>query len=257
MSIIPFIYYCKYMKLIVINSNSAGNAYALDTGKEILLLESGCKMADVKRAIDFRISDVVGCLVTHEHGDHAKYSVEYAKFGVNVYGPQDIAGKKQFPYDKYHVLKPSRTVDIGNFSVVPFLNFHDCEIYGYLIFHWGMGTFLFSTDSYKIGATIKCLDHFLIEANYEDAMLKENVRNGSISKAQSDRIMLSHMSLEYCINYLRDCEAEKSAKTITLCHLSERNSDPKLFRDTVAGAFGVPTFIAQKGTIVELSKNEI
>ena len=84
------------MKLIVINSNSAGNAYALDTGKEILLLESGCKMADVKRAIDFRISDVVGCLVTHEHGDHAKYSVEYAKFGVEVYGVTDIGVKKNY-----------------------------------------------------------------------------------------------------------------------------------------------------------------
>jgi ribonuclease BN (tRNA processing enzyme) len=69
--------------------------------------------------------------------------------------------------------------------------------------------------------------------------------------------MLSHMSLDYCINYLRDCEAEKSAKTITLCHLSERNSDAKLFRDTVAGAFGVPTFVAQKGTIVELNKDNV
>jgi hypothetical protein len=118
-----------------------------------------------------------------------------------------------------------------------------------------MGIMLFATDTFKIPITITGINHFLIEANYEDSMLKENVKNGSISKAQSDRIMLSHMSLNYCIEYLRDCEAEKSAKTITLCHLSERNSDPTIFRNTVAGAFGVPCYIAQRGTIIELSKD--
>ena len=56
------------MKLIVTNSNSAGNSFALDSGKEILLLEAGMKMAEVKRHIDFRLSDVVGVCVSHAHG---------------------------------------------------------------------------------------------------------------------------------------------------------------------------------------------
>ena len=209
-------------------------------------------MADVKRAIDYRLADVVGCIVSHEHGDHAKYATEYAKFGVNIYGPQDIAEKKQFPYGRYHVLKPTVTTKIGSFSVCPYANHHDVEIYGYLIFHRDMKTFLFSTDSYRIDKNFKGVNHFLIEANYSDVLLKENVWNGNINKAQADRIMLSHMSLDYCIQYLRDCEAEKSAKTITLCHLSERNSDPVSFQKTVAGAFGVPCYCAHKGLIVEL-----
>ena len=240
------------MKLIVVNSNSAANGYALDSGKEILLLEAGCKMADVKRAIDYRLADVVGCIVTHEHGDHCKYATEYAKFGVDVYGPQDIADKKQFPYDKYHPMTSEKTYRIGSFDVVPFANHHDVPIFGYLIRHKDMNTMLFSTDSYKIGMTLRGVDHFLIEANYSDEILKENVWNGSINKAQADRMMLSHMSLDYCIEYLRDCEAEKSAKTITLCHLSERNSHPDLFQKTVAGAFGIPCYIAHKNLIVEL-----
>jgi phosphoribosyl 1,2-cyclic phosphodiesterase len=245
------------MKLIVINSNSSGNAYALDSGKEILLLEAGMKMADVKRSIDFRLQDVVGCIVTHSHGDHCKYATEYAKFGVNVYGPQDVADKKQFPYGKFTVCRDTVTTKIGGFSVCPFVNYHDVEIYGYLINHPDCDSILFSTDSYKLGMTLRGINHFLIEANYEDSLLKENVKNGSISKAQSDRIMLSHMSLDYCIKYLRDCEADKSARTITLCHLSERNSSPRLFHDAVAGAFGVPVSCATKGLVVELSKDEL
>jgi phosphoribosyl 1,2-cyclic phosphodiesterase len=229
----------------------------LDSGKEILLLEAGCKMADVKRAIDFRLADVVGCLVTHVHGDHCKYATEYAKFGVIVYGTQDIADKKIFPFDRFHALTAEKTYHIGSFDVVSFKNFHDVPIFGYLIRHKDIGTLLFSTDSYKIGMTLRGVDHFLIEANYSDELLKENVWDGNINKAQADRIMLSHMSLDYCINYLRDCEASKSAKTITLCHLSERNSDAKLFRDTVAGAFGVPTFVAAKNVVVELNKDSL
>ena len=245
------------MKLIVTNSNSAGNGYALDSGSEILLLEAGCKMADVKRSIDFRLADVVGCLVTHEHGDHCKYATEYAKFGVEVYGPTDIGIKKNFPFGKFHPLIVERTRKVGNFNIVPFNNFHDCEIYGYLIRHPQMGVMLFSTDSYKIGMTLMGIDHFLIEANYSDALLKENVWNGNINKAQADRIMLSHMSLDYCVQYLRDCKAEETAKTITLCHLSERNSNPELFRETVAGAFGIPCYCATKGLIVELNKDKL
>ncbi len=248
------------MKLIVINSNSNGNAYALDSGSEILLLEAGCKMTDVKRAIGFRLADVVGCIVTHEHGDHAKYATEYAKFGVNVYGPAALEEKKQFPYGKFTVLRDSVTGSVGGFSVCPFHNHHDVEIYGYLVFHPDMGTLLFSTDSFKLSKTFTGINHYLIEANYEDTMLKENVHNGSISKAQADRIMLSHMSLNCCIQYLRDCLAGSDSfvtRTITLCHLSERNSHGDHFRDTVAASFGVPTYIAQKGLVVELNKDAL
>jgi ribonuclease BN (tRNA processing enzyme) len=176
---------------------------------------------------------------------------------VNVYGPQDIADKKQFPYDKFHALTAEKTVKIGSFMVVPFSNFHDVPIFGYLINHPDSGSILFSTDSYKLGMTLRGVEHFLIEANYSDELLKQNVWDGKIDRKQADRIMLSHMSLEYCIDYLKDCEAQKSAKTITLCHLSERNSNPEHFREAVAGAFGVPCFVASKGLVVELNKEDL
>ena len=250
------------MKLIVIGSNSVGNSYALDAGGEILLLEAGCKMADVKRAIGFRLQDVVGCIVTHHHGDHAKYATEYARFGVKVYGNEDVARQKQFPYGSYNILKPERSCHIGDFTVVPFDNYHDVPIFGYLIHHQDMGSMLFSTDSYKIGQNITGISHYLIEANYSDALLKQNVWDGKINRAQADRIMLSHMSLDYCVHYLRDCGCAAgggsvATKSIILCHLSERNSDPDLFRRTVESAFGIPCNIARKGLIVELNKSLI
>ena len=244
------------MKLIVTGSNSTGNAYALDSGNEILLLEAGCKMADVKRSIDYRLKDVAGCIVTHHHGDHAKYATEYAKFGVKVYGNEDLARQKQFPYGTYTTMVADKSYHLGGFTVVPFENHHDVPIFGYLVHHKDMGSLLFSTDSYKIGIALTGVSHFLIEANYSDEYLKQAVWDGQLNKAQADRIMLSHMSLENCIRYLRDCQAEKS-QTIILCHLSSRHSDVNQFSKTVASAFGVPCYVAQKGLTVELNKELI
>lgn len=49
-------------------SGSKGNSYALETVNEILLLEAGMKMIDVKKNIDFKVSKIAGCLLSHEHG---------------------------------------------------------------------------------------------------------------------------------------------------------------------------------------------
>ena len=56
------------MKLIIVNSNSSGNSYALDAGEEILLLEAGVKHNTMTKAINFRDDKIVGVCVSHAHG---------------------------------------------------------------------------------------------------------------------------------------------------------------------------------------------
>lgn len=48
-------------------SSSKGNSWAIMNDKEILIVDAGVKYKDCLKGIDFRISDVVGVLVTHEH----------------------------------------------------------------------------------------------------------------------------------------------------------------------------------------------
>lgn len=51
-----------------IGSGSTGNSYALTSNDgEILLLDLGMPKKDILKAIDFRVSDVVGAVVTHGH----------------------------------------------------------------------------------------------------------------------------------------------------------------------------------------------
>ena len=44
-----------------------GNSYALINGNQILLLDLGVSVFNIKKSINFRISDITGCVVSHEH----------------------------------------------------------------------------------------------------------------------------------------------------------------------------------------------
>lgn len=53
--------------LKTIATGSGGNCYALMNDSEILLLDLGVSEKVIKKAIDFRVSNISGCLVTHKH----------------------------------------------------------------------------------------------------------------------------------------------------------------------------------------------
>lgn len=58
------------MFMKVINTGSQpGNCYSLKSESgEILLLDCGCRYSEILKGIYYRISDVLGCLISHEHG---------------------------------------------------------------------------------------------------------------------------------------------------------------------------------------------
>lgn len=56
------------MNVKCLGTGSSGNAYALtDKNGKILLLDCGLSIKEIKAGIDFRVSDIVGCVVTHSH----------------------------------------------------------------------------------------------------------------------------------------------------------------------------------------------
>ena len=49
-------------------TGSTGNSYYIKADNdEILLLDAGIPIADIKRGINFEVGSVVGCLITHKH----------------------------------------------------------------------------------------------------------------------------------------------------------------------------------------------
>lgn len=238
-------------KIKVVGSSSAGNGYTVEANGEVLLLECGVKSRDLIRAAGNKVNKIVGCLISHIHGDHCAYAKDIARLGIRLYSnPETIEALKLPDWAKATAINfTNKWFRLGDFKIMPFDCRHDVRNFGYIVKHPSFGTLLFGTDTFAYPALYKGIDHYLIEANYSDEIL-----NGSnIDKWQKDRLMISHMSLDYCAKYLRDCEASIKAKTITLIHLSSRHSNADEFQSRIRRETGVPTYIADAGTEIDIT----
>lgn len=237
------------MKLIIIGSSSQGNSYALqsDSG-EILLIEAGIPLKEVKRAIGYKTSKVVGCITSHVHGDHAKYIPEYLKAGISVSSNDEVAEK----YPGVDTMSENITFRFGNFGVTPFAVEHDAKNFGYLIHEPSYGTIFFATDCYNLNFVIQGCNTYLAECNYSDELLDKAVAEGKTPRSQADRVRLSHMSLEHAVSWLQDCKAERSAHQIILIHGSARHLNPTKAVNKFQQIFGIPVYYAQKGLEINL-----
>lgn len=55
------------MFLKVIGSSSHGNSYILESKTGSLLLECGIQFKKIQKAVNFDLSKLRGCLISHEH----------------------------------------------------------------------------------------------------------------------------------------------------------------------------------------------
>lgn len=239
------------MKLVCAGASSAGNSFALQSNSgQTLFLEAGCHLKDIEKQLDFKIDfSHAWLLVSHYHGDHSGYIREFARRGITCCSNESVRDKYIF----VNPLNEGALVKFGEFEVLPFLVEHDVPDYGYLIRHPEMGSLVFFTDAYNVPYKFVGVKNWLVEVNYEDKLLNDNWISGRIDKAQRDRLMLSHFSLDNCINYLHECIAEH-ANTIIATHLSIRNADPSYVKAKLEREFGVTTYIAKKGLNIKLTK---
>lgn len=243
------------MKLTVINSNSDGNAYILHNGSEALLLECGVNFKKIKEKLNFNLKKVVGCLLTHEHGDHAKSVVDVMAAGINVYATDGTF--RALGVNNSHravVTFAGDQFKVGNFRVLPFDVKHDVqEPVGFLIYHPECGKIVFITDTYYCPSKFSGLDHIIIEANYCQKILDRRVTEGLDRKFLRDRVITSHMSLDTCKQLLAANDLT-NVRNIVLVHLSDRNSNEAQFKKEVEEQTGKIVHVAVPGLTIDFTK---
>ena len=227
------------MKLHVISSSSAGNCYVLESEASALVIECGASPETMFARTGIDARKFVGAVVTHEHGDHAAHIGKYADRAIDVYASRGT---------------------LGDFVVRAFDVKHDAaEPFGYIIEHEECGKVLFATDTHFIRYNFKSLrlNHILIEANYSQEELDDNIARGAMNPAQAARVRTSHLSIDAACDMVKANETAELS-TVVLLHLSNANSLADAFaaqmRKTARFA---RVFVADKGLIVELNKSEI
>lgn len=233
------------MKLRVLASSSLGNCYLLEGDKECLVLEAGIPFKEVKKALNFNIDKIVGVFVTHEHGDHIGHIKDYKNTGIEIYASDGTMEGVDF---YYKALKAGCLAKVGEFSIMPFKTFHDArEPLGFLIRHKDIGALVFATDTYYIEHTFPNVNHIMVECNYSNEILD----NSSLHAFMKARIIKSHLSLNNVKEFLR-VNNSNSLKNVVLLHLSDRNSDARLFQAECQNVTKKPTYIAEPGLEISL-----
>jgi phosphoribosyl 1,2-cyclic phosphodiesterase len=240
------------MKLTIINSNSSGNAYILENDQEALLIECGVRFERIKQALNYDLKKVVGCIVTHEHGDHCKAVRDVISAGINVYaslGTHISIGTDMSHRAKF--LSNGQETKIGSFKVKAFDIKHDCaEPLGFIINHPETGNVLFLTDSYYTPFTFPGMHHMIIEANYCETILQQKLTEGASPKFLRDRVIQSHMSLQTCKEMLAANDLSRVIN-IVLIHLSDGNSHASRFKKEVEEQTGKQVYIAEAGMAIQ------
>lgn len=207
-------------------SGSSGNCYSLtDSNGKILLLDLGIPKKDIVRGINYKISDVVGCVVSHIHTDHSKSVKDLKKSCIDVYTPYE----SQLVERKMH--------KFGNFTVYPIpmldktmttwqhtnADGSECSCYGFLIENDEMGKLLYITDTKLITWNFakQRINHILIGTNYDENMLASD-------ESKRKHVLTGHLSLKQSCEFVR-ANATSSLRNVIMCHLSGENSEPEHF----------------------------
>lgn len=233
------------LTITTIASGSKGNAYHISDGQSSLLLEAGVPLKRIKTALKHDLQNVVGCLVTHEHQDHAKYVAQVLADAIDVYMSAGTTAALNIKHHRLHTVQNKQTFQIGTWTVLPFDVQHDAaEPFGYLILSKDGDKLLFATDTYYIKYKFAGITHLMIECNYMQSVLDDNVATGRVHKFQRGRVMRSHFSLENVLEFLKANDLSQ-VDEIHLLHLSDRNADAAYMHEAVAKTTGKRVIITK------------
>ena len=235
------------MTLDIIDSGSQANCYVLHNESEAIILECGCPLLECEKILDFKHEKIQAVLLSHEHGDHARYAKQYAFSALKVCSTtatlNAVGIDKSFRVD----IEPKAAYRFGGFFVVPFRTQHDAvDPCGFLIDCPDGHRVVFATDTYYLKYTFPKVNYFLLECNYSKEKLHRNVEDGVVHPAVARRIRESHMSLDRCMSTLKANDLSR-VKGVVLLHLSKDNSAEKSYiLDEVQKATGKAVYIAEK-----------
>lgn len=228
--------------LYVLGSGSAGNAFALAAGEQVLLIDAGFSAREIaKRAarVGLDLRQVIGLVLTHEHSDHSAGAARLAHTlripVLTAPGTWDRL-RPRMPKAQFVPLAIMGGVTHGGFSIEACPTSHDAA--------QPVALSVSSSGGYRIGiaydlgrptAGVRFLlrqSHLIVlEANHDEVLL----RTSGYPPSVQERIAGSggHLSNRAAAELLTDL-LHPELHTVVLAHLSQRCNSAAHARAEVA-----------------------
>ena len=229
-------------------SSSRANLYTVTAANgRRLLLECGVRWPVLLEALDYDLSNINFCLLTHEHLDHSKSVNDVMRAGIDVYssaGTFDVVGIKNHRRGK--VITAYAGVTNKHFDCYAFPIIHDAkEPFGYIVREVSTNEYLFfCPDSgfikQRFGLKFSII---AIECSYDINILQNRVDTQDINEALAKRLLDSHAEKQTTMNYLAEfCDLSK-CRQIHLLHMSGDTIDKKQTKKEFEKRFFIETVI--------------
>lgn len=235
----------------VIGSGSSGNCYLANINGTQLLLECGLPFKTIQKALNFKLSKIEACLVTHEHIDHSKAVKDLLKNSIDVLMTKGTADALEIFGHRLQILEKKferetsyRFYWKNNILIQPFEAIHDAKepVNFYIKDIRTKESLLFVTDTAYMPYKIPNVDILMVECNYVKNVIDSNTKNDSLNLNLRNRIVKNHMSLETLLKALNQADLSNLKKVYVL-HLSDANSEEKVILEATQ---------RQTGAIVEI-----
>ena len=237
------------MILRVLGSSSSGNCYLLENETECLMIECGIPIKEVKKAMNFNMRKIVGCIASHRHNDHIRHLKEVLECGIPIYTNDETVEAAEVIYGELlHGVPEKKPFILGNFKITPFYVPHDnTPCFAYQIYHEDIGKLLFLTDLEYCKYRFKDVSQILVEANYSKDIINQDNPN-------FEHVSRGHMELNTTLGFL--CTNDNpSLMNVVLLHLSDSNSNSEYFSQKVKEIVtSASVYVADKGMEIELNK---
>lgn len=101
---------------------------------------------------------------------------------------------------------------------------------------------VFAIDSFMLPYKFPGVNVWMLECNYDLALLEANIAAGEVDDAQAKRILQSHMSVSHVAAFLQAQDLSKT-RAVYLLHGSDRNLNKQAAVDKIRGVVGVPVYM--------------
>lgn len=243
------------MFLRTIGTGSSGNCHLLTASNgETLILDCGVPISEIKKGLDWNIKNVVGCIVTHRHGDHSKSVYDLRKTGIKVattYLSNDEYSlvRLYFDHTRFRVIAFELTTKDGKWTHTN-ADGSECPCYGYVISHPEMGKLLYVTDTEFVKWRFDDLNHILLGVDYDKNMVDMN------NPAKASHVLRGHMSIDTACDFVKSNDSD-SLQNVIMCHLSSENADKDSFIANMKNAVNVANVdVAEQGKSWILRKGD-
>lgn len=234
------------MRFACLGSGSKGNAWLVQAGATLVLVDCGFAAREVTRRLarlDVTVEQIDAVLVTHEHSDHARGAAALATRARcpvwASHGCLAMLEAQGAAPDSSRVIFDHADFAVGDLCVMPYPVPHDAREPVQFVFSDGAHRFGLLTDAGHVTAhMVAMLEHcdaLALECNHD----VEHLRAGGYPAALKRRILghYGHLDNEAAAALLARV-AGPQLKHVVAAHLSEENNTPDLARDALAGALG-------------------